>query len=236
MKEMELGFNSESIVDENEYHEETIYKQEVVMERSSIYDDELTKIADKLDSAANAAICIKKLMRPERLVVEQFGILLLDTKLKLVGYSIVFTGGISSSLVEPIPVFQRAILANCQNIILFHNHLTGDLTPSKEDLMLTKRLSEGGKILGISVQDHFIVNHKEKPRVCVRIILAIFKSERRINMDKVKELMEQLEGNLEELFESEKYTRWLTTLGKFHRYSFYNTILIASQRPDASWM
>lgn len=160
MKEMELGFNSESIVDENEYHEETIYKQEVVMERSAIYDDELTKIADKLDSAANAAICITKLMRPERLVVEQFGILLLDTKLKLVGYSIVFTGGISSSLVEPIPVFQRAILANCQNIILFHNHLTGDLTPSKEDLMLTKRLSEGGKMLGISVQDHFIVNHK----------------------------------------------------------------------------
>lgn len=55
-------------------------------------------------------------------------------------------------------------------------------------------------------------------------------------MDKVKELMEQLEGNLEELFESEKYTRWLTTLSKFHRYSFYNTILIASQRPDASYV
>ncbi|SDE14074.1 hypothetical protein, partial [Peptococcus niger] len=63
MKEMELGFNSESIVDENKYHEETIYKQEVVMERSAIYDDELTKIADKLDSVANAAICITKLMR-----------------------------------------------------------------------------------------------------------------------------------------------------------------------------
>ncbi|SDE11295.1 ArdC family protein [Peptococcus niger] len=55
-------------------------------------------------------------------------------------------------------------------------------------------------------------------------------------MDKVKELMEQLEGDLEELFESEKYIRWLTTLSKFHRYSFYNTILIASQRPDAGYV
>ena len=81
----------------------------------------------------------------------------LDTKGTPLNYNIVSIGDINTSLVPMTNVFKSAILSNAQRIILFHNHPSGDCTPSKEDIELTKKLCVGGKIMDITVQDHIIV-------------------------------------------------------------------------------
>jgi DNA repair protein RadC len=59
-------------------------------------------------------------------------------------------------LVHPREVFRGAIVATCANIILAHNHPSGNLEPSREDISITKKLVEAGKIVDISVLDHII--------------------------------------------------------------------------------
>lgn len=89
---------------------------------------------------------------------EHFVVVLLDTKNKVRGIQTVHIGGLSSSIVEPKSVFRAAIAGgNVASILIGHNHPSGDTTPSMEDIAVTKRLVEGGELLGIQVLDHVIV-------------------------------------------------------------------------------
>lgn len=89
---------------------------------------------------------------------EIFWTLLLDTKSKLIGQPIETTRGlIDSSPVHPREVFNKAVRYSASAVILAHNHPSGDPTPSKEDIDITRRLLEAAKILGIRVVDHLIV-------------------------------------------------------------------------------
>lgn len=63
----------------------------------------------------------------------------------------------NTSIVHPREVFQVALLNNAASIICFHNHPSGDVRPSREDIKITKRLSEAGRILGIELFDHIII-------------------------------------------------------------------------------
>jgi DNA repair protein RadC len=63
------------------------------------------------------------------------------------------------SIVHPREVFKAAILNNSAGIICAHNHPSGDPSPSREDISITKRLKEGADLLGISFLDHIIVGH-----------------------------------------------------------------------------
>ncbi|GIN87863.1 hypothetical protein J6TS2_42490 [Heyndrickxia sporothermodurans] len=65
---------------------------------------------------------------------------------------------INASLVHPREVFKSAILNNASSVIVAHQHPSGDIAPSKEDINVTKRLAEAGKLLGIEVLDHLVVN------------------------------------------------------------------------------
>lgn len=88
---------------------------------------------------------------------EVFVAMHLDTQGNLVGYEEVFKGTIDSCVVHPREIFRGAIL-NCANsIIVAHNHPGGSLSPSGADLNVTKRLIDGGDLLGIEVLDHIIV-------------------------------------------------------------------------------
>lgn len=89
--------------------------------------------------------------------VEQMYVLNLDVKNKPISYHIVSIGDISGTVCAMRSVFKTAILANASNIMLFHNHPSGDVTPSAEDEEVTRRAREAGKILGIKVLDHIIV-------------------------------------------------------------------------------
>ena len=89
--------------------------------------------------------------------VEQFGIVMLDTKHRMIRLRIVSTGSLDSTVVHPREVFREAASASAAAIVLFHNHPSGDPTPSAEDLMLTTRMVNAGDIMGIDVVDHLIL-------------------------------------------------------------------------------
>ena len=89
--------------------------------------------------------------------VEQFGILQLDTKHRVLRASIVSVGSLDASLVHPREVFRAATSGGAAAIVLFHNHPSGDPTPSIDDVALTKRLIRAGELMGIAVLDHVIV-------------------------------------------------------------------------------
>lgn len=69
-------------------------------------------------------------------------------------------GNVNSSIVGVREMFQKALLANAVNIIVMHNHPSGDPKPSCEDVEVTKRMVEAGKIIGIDVLDHLIIGDK----------------------------------------------------------------------------
>ena len=91
---------------------------------------------------------------------ETFGILLLDARHQVTAPHVVSVGSLHGSIVHPREVFKAAILGNAAALILFHNHPSGDLTPSAEDRAITRRLMEAGKLIGISVLDHLILGDR----------------------------------------------------------------------------
>lgn len=88
---------------------------------------------------------------------EQLLVCCLDTKNQPTAINVVSVGNLNTSVVHPREVFKPAILSNSASIILFHNHPSGDPTPSKEDTNITERLKECGNILGIKLIDHIII-------------------------------------------------------------------------------
>ncbi len=88
---------------------------------------------------------------------ENFNVVLLDTKNKVISVENITKGIVNASLVHPREVFKVAIRKNSTSMILAHNHPSGDPTPSKEDKSITKRLVETGRIVGIQVLDHIII-------------------------------------------------------------------------------
>jgi len=89
--------------------------------------------------------------------VEEFGLLILDTRNRLKRLQVISRGSLNGSLVHPREVFREAVALQAAGLVLFHNHPSGDPTPSREDLSLTRRLREAGNIMGIEVLDHVIV-------------------------------------------------------------------------------
>jgi DNA repair protein RadC len=89
--------------------------------------------------------------------VEQFGVLMLDTKQRVIRIRIVAVGSIDTTVVHPREVFREAAAASAAAIVLFHNHPSGDPTPSNDDLLLTTRMIQAGDIMGIDVVDHIIL-------------------------------------------------------------------------------
>ncbi len=88
---------------------------------------------------------------------EKFIVLCLNTKNEPTVINVVSIGSLNAAIVHPREIFKIACLANSASIIICHNHPSGDPTPSKEDLAITKRLVEAGQILGIEIKDHVIL-------------------------------------------------------------------------------
>ncbi|MBI0578606.1 DNA repair protein RadC [Neobacillus cucumis] len=88
---------------------------------------------------------------------EHFIVVSLDTKNQPVSINICHIGSLNASIVHPREVMKSAILSNAASILVGHNHPSGLVEPSREDIDVTKRLVEAGKIIGIDVLDHIIV-------------------------------------------------------------------------------
>ena len=89
-------------------------------------------------------------------VKEQFVVFWLGTSNIVTGFEIVSVGNLNSSVVHPREVFRSAIINNCNSIILAHNHPSGNIEASQEDIKITKVLIKAGEILNIKVLDHII--------------------------------------------------------------------------------
>lgn len=88
---------------------------------------------------------------------EIFKVVFLNTANIIMGDFIASEGGLAASIVEMRQVFKRAVLENAASIICIHNHPSGNLEPSREDIAVTKQLVEAGKLMGIAVHDHLII-------------------------------------------------------------------------------
>ncbi len=114
-----------------------------------------TDVRLQIRSAQDAAEYVMDRMR--HLKKEHFITLHLDTKHRLVGEETSSVGSLDASIVHPREIFRSAVRKSASAILCLHNHPSGDPTPSQEDINVTKRLCESGRILGIDVLDHIVV-------------------------------------------------------------------------------
>lgn len=127
----------------------TIVRLKLVKESSFLYPERNIK------SPEDAYKLISKFLG--ELDREYFLVVCLDTKNQPTAINVCHIGNLNSSIVHPREVLKPAILSNSASIIVAHNHPSGDPTPSREDIEVTKRLKKSGLIIGINLLDHLII-------------------------------------------------------------------------------
>ena len=142
----------------------TKYKTKLTSDRKAVLEKDYSVNYPELDNMINSPEKVAKLakgfLRMHEETEEYMYMLCLNTKLLLTGVFEVSHGNVNSSIVGVREVFQKALLGNAVSIILIHNHPSGDCTPSREDITITKRLVEAGKIVGVEVLDHIIIGQQ----------------------------------------------------------------------------
>jgi DNA repair protein RadC len=88
---------------------------------------------------------------------EHFGVVLLDSKFRVLRTTIIAVGTLNTAAVEPREVFREAIIGSAAAIVVFHNHPSGDPTPSHDDEELTRRLRAAGTLMGVDLVDHIVL-------------------------------------------------------------------------------
>lgn len=135
----------------------SIERVKLVRESSHIYSFSSREVSspDVVADVINEVLDLNH--EPQEIVCE----IMLNTKNHIVGVMEVTRGTLDSSLVHPREVFRGAILHNAASIILCHNHPSGDSAPSREDMKVTERIKQAGKVLGIDLLDHVIIGNGE---------------------------------------------------------------------------
>lgn len=88
---------------------------------------------------------------------EQMKLLLLNTKSRLIGETDISKGTVNSAVISQRELFVEALQKNAVSIVLLHNHPSGDPTPSKEDVLITRRIQEAGRLIGVELLDHIVI-------------------------------------------------------------------------------
>lgn len=109
----------------------------------------------KIKSPSDVAEIFIPLFRDE--TKEKFIVVCLNTANNIIKYEVISVGNLNTSIVHPREVFKVAIDNSSANIILIHNHPSGNPEPSNEDISITKKLKDAGKILDIQLFDHIII-------------------------------------------------------------------------------
>jgi DNA repair protein RadC len=117
---------------------------------------EISKNIKTVDSPEKVAQLFKSLFPDAS--EEHMISLMLNNKNRLHGYCLVSKGTVSETIIHPREIFKSALLVNASSIILAHNHPSGVVSPSKEDIDVTKRIAEVSKVIGIGFIDHVVVN------------------------------------------------------------------------------
>lgn len=91
---------------------------------------------------------------------EHFYCLYLDTKMKIIAKKQLFIGTLTATVITPRDIFKYAIRFNSPFVVFIHNHPSGDPVPSKQDYLVTDKLVEGAKVIGVRVIDHIVIGKK----------------------------------------------------------------------------
>jgi DNA repair protein RadC len=128
----------------------SIIKAAIIKERTILYG------ARQINTPALAAgLATQLFTNSDR---EMLVVATLDAKCNPLSLEIAAIGNVNTCIVSPREIFKNAILSNAVHIMIFHNHLSGDCTPSSEDITITKRLIDCGDLIGIPLLDHIIVS------------------------------------------------------------------------------
>lgn len=112
----------------------------------------------KITSPEEAEEYLRTIWNDETLELrEEFVVVLLNNQKKVLGWSCISQGGSTATIVDPVSVFQVALLGRANSLVLAHNHPSGNLNVSTADIHLTKRLDKAGKLLSIAIDDHIIL-------------------------------------------------------------------------------
>ncbi|MDP2741096.1 MAG: DNA repair protein RadC [bacterium] len=130
--------------------------QELVKRALEVRDESLPKISSVQDVLAQVVYMREKTR-------EHLMAIYLNARNEMVWKKSVFVGTLNASLVHPREIFKEALDKNACFVILAHNHPSGDNEPSEDDLQITKRIIEAGKIMGIDVLDHVIIAKNKSP-------------------------------------------------------------------------
>ncbi len=193
---------------------------------------------------------------------EAVAVVNLQSDLKPINMNFVSIGTLNASIAHPREILKTSILSNASSIILFHNHPSGSLRPSKEDVELTDRLQKICNLIQIPIMDHIIIgtddryySFREKgilkiPDMHITNDIDSFRwegskvAEHKEYFDpkkaaeerkqEMKDITDRLEKGVADIFQSDNYQRFLNTMAKFPQYSFNNNLLIMMQKPDAT--
>ena len=110
---------------------------------------------EKIDGPEDVARYASPVLRFEQ--KEHFLVMLLDVRNHVLAMPTISVGSLTASVAHPREIFREAIRYSAANVILIHNHPSGDPTPSREDVCLTKQMMKAGEIMGIPVLDHIII-------------------------------------------------------------------------------
>ena len=194
---------------------------------------------------------------------EAFCIVNLRNDLSPINMNIVSTGTLNASLAHPREILKSAVLSNASATMLFHNHPSGNLTPSQEDIEITDRMSKLFAMAEMPLLDHIIIGNgdqyysfkensvmpigtqmfaRDPADITFQTVADPVVSEKRGSyhttpeprQEKIRQITDKLEQGVHQIFESDNYRAYLSTMAKFHSYSLNNTILIAMQKPGAT--
>lgn len=130
-------------------------KQRAILEKE--YSVNCPEVDRKMNSPEKAVGLAKYHLHLHERTEEYLYMICMNVKLEATGLFELSHGNVNSSIVSVREMFQKALLANAVSIIVMHNHPSGDPTPSREDIQVTKRMVECGDLLGIQVLDHIII-------------------------------------------------------------------------------
>ena len=94
---------------------------------------------------------------------EHLRVILLNTRNQVLGWREIYKGNVHSAIVRIAEVFRDAVREGCPNLIIVHNHPSGDPSPSPDDVALTKQVEEAGRLLGVDVLDHVVIARNGQP-------------------------------------------------------------------------
>ena len=138
--------------EENNKFEVTLVETRLHWKKSRRY------LAERLDTPEKAASIGRKIL-PRYLDRESVYVIACTAKMDPIGIQLASIGSMSSAILDPARILTFLLLIGAHSFVVFHNHVSGDTTPSKEDINVTKRMNEAAKLVGLYMADHLILGN-----------------------------------------------------------------------------